>query len=121
MKSETYRKDVRLPSREEFAQDYPQYGPKVRADGSDLFDLVMRPDSFVRAMVVTEALGLPAVSGIANECAAARRGTIADTGKQLVGALTCALMTRNGFRKKGQKRSIPQRGWSRGEVYERVK
>ena len=107
-----------VPTPDEFAGQFPQYGPRARDEGKEFFEIVMRPESFLRAVVVTDVLELPAVAGIAKQCSEMKNKKLADIDKQFVGALVCSLMKTNGYRKKGLKRSIPHPNWSKGEVYE---
>lgn len=120
MVSHQFILNVNIPNLDEFRQRFPQYGSFARGDGSILFDLIMTPDSFVRAMIATE-LGLPAVAGVANNCVKVieRDSTLLLSGhvKQFIGAITCTLMEANGFRKTGTKRSIPHPGFTKGEFY----
>jgi hypothetical protein len=116
--SSEFRFLVRVPSIEEFGARYRQYRRRAEGDGRRFFDLVMRPDSFVAAAIVTEKLGLPGVAGIAGDCTALAGGKLEAVDKQFVGALVCSLMLANGYSKTGKKRAIPQPGWSKGEVYE---
>jgi hypothetical protein len=109
---------VRIPTVEEFGTRYKQYRSRAEGVGSPLFDLVMRPETFVAAAVVTEKLGLPAVVGIAGDCSAVLGREMESIDKQFVGALICSLMLANGYSKTGKKRAIRQKGWSKGEVYD---
>lgn len=115
-----YNIEIKFPNAESFGEKYRAYGKLAQGDWKDLFKYVMRPESFLRAVAVTEALGMPAVSGIANDCTVflkENRTPMTDTMKQFVGAAVCALMEENGFEKTGTKRSISCDGWSKGEVY----
>lgn len=115
MKSTKYEIRVNIPSLEDFAAKYPQYGPRAAGEGKVYFDLVMRPETFVRAAALTDCTGLPAVTAVAEE--AAERGPLEGTDKQFMGALVCALMEANDRPKTGRKRAIPHPAWNRGEVY----
>lgn len=110
---------VHIPTLEEFGDRYKQYRNRAAGAGRPLFDLVMRPESFIAAAVMTERLGLPAVVGVAGDCAPVVGRVMESTDKQFVGALVCSLMLANGYAKTGKKRSIPQDGWTKGEVYNR--
>ena len=112
--------NVNIPDLDEFKQRFPQYGSFARGDGSILFNHIMTPHSFIRAMVASE-LGLPAVAGVAKSCIQIikQNSTLLLSGhvKQFIGAITCSLMEANGFRKTGTKRSIPHPGFTKGEFY----
>ncbi len=115
---------VNTPSIEEFAEQYPQYGPSARNEYRFLFDRLMSPDSFVRCRVVTLDLELPAVAGVAAICfqAVQAHETVqwSNRLKQFVGAVICSLMTANGFEKTETKRSIPHPAFTKGELYKLV-
>ena len=120
MVSHQFLLNVNIPDLDEFRQRFPQYGSFARGDGSMLFDLIMSPHSYIRAMIASE-LGLPAVAGVADFCVQIieRNSTLLLSGhvKQFIGAVTCCLMEANGFRKTGTKRSIPHTGFTKGEFY----
>ena len=112
---------VQLPSVDEFAQRFPQYGGYARGDGEFLFRVVMTPESFNYARVATLVFGLPAVAGVAEACVAAveQQNVVEwrDFIKQYIGALVCVLMEANGFEKTGVKRAVPHKKFTKGEVY----
>jgi hypothetical protein len=116
-----YDKDVKvtvsIPDVDDFGARYKQYRSRAEGAGKKFFDLVMTPKSFIAAAVVTEQLGLPAVAGIAQQCGELASGALESTDKQFVGALVCALMLANGYTKTRKKRAIPEKGWTKGEVY----
>jgi hypothetical protein len=121
MRSETLHLSVNVPSLEEFAARFPHYGPFAREGGRFLFDIVMSPASYVDARAATLVFDLPAVAGVAKACTEAFSQQTAvewrDYIKQYIGALVCTLMEANGFAKTGEKRAIPYRGFTKGEVY----
>ncbi len=119
MKSHDLKLTVYLPTVDDFAAKYPHYGPRARNDGQPLFELVMTPSVFLACSVLTDTLGLPAVTAVAQKAVDLMGGSLEGTDKQFLGALTCALMEANGYKKTGQKRSIPHGAWNRGEVYRR--
>src|ERR1700722_12485521 len=121
MRTASYRRDVHLPSAEDFLAKYRHYSV-VRAGERRLFDLLMTPETLVAATVVTEVLEMPAVTAVADVVTAAYRirGGLTPFRKQLTGAIICALMEANGYRKTDAKKAISRAGWSRGEVYERA-
>ena len=55
---------VNLPSTDDFANGYPQYGPFAKGNGYFIFETIMTPQNFLSAKVCTE-LGFPAVAGLA--------------------------------------------------------
>lgn len=110
-----------LPEPDDFDARFPQYGPRARSGGSDLFSLVMSPQVAAAGRALSELLGLPAVTAVAALASRHRGERISDTDKQFVGALVCSLMEANGLEKTGTKRSIPVDGWTRGEVYRPVR
>jgi hypothetical protein len=118
---ELYQKQVRLPSTKDFVGRYPHYSV-VETAGRKLFDTIVTAESFVRAAALTDSLGLPAVSAVAdvvsNTCGV--KGNLQGFQKQVAGAIMCVLMEENGYKKTGQKRSVSRQGWSRGELYRRI-
>jgi hypothetical protein len=115
---------VAIPSVDEFARKYRNYGPLARGDGRFLFDLLMSPDAYNRASVATLELELPAVAGIAKMCyqAVEKQQTIEwnDNVKRFIGAVVCCLMEANGYQKTGMKKAIPHHAFTKGEFYRRV-
>lgn len=120
MDSTMYEIKVFLPSVEEFGQRFPQYGPRAADAGRELFDLVMRAETFVDADALTRVLRLPAVTAVSSLAGEVLQRDLTGTDRQFLGALTCALMEANGYEKTGQKRAIPHPDWNRGEVYRRA-
>jgi hypothetical protein len=120
MRTEMFRRNVHLPSPSEFIARFPQYSGVQDAE-RNLFDLVVTPQNVQRAIVLTDILGLPAVTAVAKEVADQYQAQ-ENWGfrKQLTGAILCYLMELNGYRKADKKRAVPREGWSRGEVYELV-
>lgn len=111
---------VFLPTVEEFAKRFPNYGPRAAEEGRPLFDLVMSAKTFVDADALTRVLRLPAVTAVSSSAGAVLKRELSGTDRQFLGALTCALMEANGYQKTGQKRAIPHGDWNRGEVYRRA-
>jgi len=120
MKTKTYSKTLRIPDLKEFAAAYPQFAGIAKGDGKFLFDIVMKPETFIQAMVLTE-YGMPAVTSVAEVCyneAKKRRGfKFSGRVKQFIGAMISFLMTANGYKKSGRKKSIIHRAYTRGEFY----
>jgi hypothetical protein len=111
---------VRIPSVDEFAARYPQYGRRAQISGEVFFSVVMTPMAFLKTSFATDDVGLPGVAGIAQECFLASGGDLIPTDKQYIGALVCALMEANGYCKTGKKRAIPHKAFTKGEVYRRA-
>ncbi len=121
MQAQTFTVSANLVSVDEFGTHYRQYAQIANGDGRFLFDLIMSPICFIRAQVATLDMDLPAVAGVAKVCyqAVMEHRTIEWSGyvKQFIGAVVCALMEANGFRKTGTKRAIPYHAFTKGEVY----
>jgi len=123
MKTKTYTKEIRIPELKEFAAAYPQFAGMTKIDGKFLFDIVMKPETYIQAMILTE-YGMPAVTSVAEVCynEAKKRKGFNFTGrvKQFIGAMIASLMTANGYKKTGRKKSIIHRAYTRGEFYVKV-
>lgn len=121
MKTSVFTLTVNIPTVDEFEERFPQYGNYARNEGNFLFDQIMSAESFINAKVATK-LGLPAVSGIADECYKLVIETKPiewrDFTKQFIGAVVCKLMEDNGFKKKNIKKSVQRENFTKGEVYE---
>ena len=94
MKTKIYTKQINIPELKEFAITYPQFAGLTKGEGKFLFDIVMKPETFIQAMILTEY-------GI----------------KQFIGAMIASLMAANGYKKSGRKKSIIHRAYTRGEFY----
>jgi hypothetical protein len=120
MKTRTYSKTIYIPDIKEFAVTYPQFAGVAKGEGKFLFDIVMKPETFIQAMVLTE-YGMPAVTSVAEVCynEAKKRKGFKFTGrvKQFIGAMIALLMSANGYKKSGRKKSIIHRAYTRGEFY----
>jgi hypothetical protein len=120
MKTKTYSKIIHIPDLKEFEVIYPQFAGIAKSEGKFLFDIVMKPETFIQAMVLTE-YGMPAVTSVAEVCynEAKKRKGFKFTGrvKQFIGAMIASLMTANGYNKTGRKKSIIHRAYTRGEFY----
>ncbi len=120
MKSKTYIRKINLPELKEFAATYPQFAGLAKAEGKFLFDVVMKPETFIQAMILTE-YGMPAVTSVAELCfneAKKRKGFKFNSRmKQFIGAMIASLMIANGYKKTGRKKSIIHRAYTRGEFY----
>lgn len=120
MKKKIYSKEIFIPELKEFAAAYPQFAGLAGSEAKFLFDIVMKPETFIQAMVLTE-YNMPAVTSVAELCynEARKRKGFQFTGriKQLIGAMIASLMTANGYKKSGKKMSIIHRAYTRGEFY----
>lgn len=120
MKAKTYTKEINIPELKDFTAAYPQFAGIAKGDGKFLFDIVMKPESFIQAMILTE-YGMPAVTSVAEVCfnEARKRHGFQFTGriKQFIGAMIASLMAANGYNKTGRKKSIIHRAYTRGEFY----
>ncbi len=120
MKSGIYSKEINIPEPWEFAKKYPQFEGLVKNEGKFLYNIVMKPETYIQAMVLTE-YGMPAVTSVAELCfneARRRPGfTFNSRMKQFIGAMITSLMTANGYKKTGRKKSIIHRAYTRGEFY----
>lgn len=120
MKTKTYSKEIHIPELKDFTTKYPQFAGLAKGEGKYLFDIVMKPETFIQAMILTE-YGMPAVTSVAELCynEARKRKTFDFTGrvKQFIGAMVASLMAANGYIKTGRKKSIIHRAYTRGEFY----
>ena len=120
MKTKIYSKEINIPELKEFSATYPQFAGLAKVEGKFLFDIVMKPETFIQAMVLTE-YGMPAVTSVAELCfnEAKKRRNFKFTGrvKQFIGAMIASLMAANGYKKSGRKKSIIHRAYTRGEFY----
>jgi len=120
MKKKTYSKEISLPELKEFATAFPQFAGLANGEGRFLFDIVMKPETFIQAMVLTE-YGMPAVTSVAelcyNEAKKIKSFKFSARVKQFIGALVASLMAANGYVKTGRKKSIIHRAYTRGEFY----
>ncbi len=120
MKTKNYSKKIQIPELKEFTDAYPQFAGLAKGEGKFLFDIVMKPETFIQAMVLTE-YGMPAVTSVAELCfnEAKKRKNFKFTGrvKQFIGAMIASIMTSNGYNKTGRKKSIIHRAYTRGEFY----
>jgi hypothetical protein len=120
MKTRTYSKKIDIPDLKEFSTTYPQFAGLAVGEGNFLFNIVMKPETFIQAMVLTE-YGMPAVTSVAELCfneAKKNKGFVLSARvKQFIGAMIASLMTANGYNKTGRKKSIVHRAYTRGEFY----
>ncbi len=120
MRTKKYTKQINIPEIKEFASTYPQFAGLATGEGKFLFDIVMIPETFIQAMILTE-YGMPAVTSVAELCfnEAKKRKNFKFTAriKQFIGAMVASLMSANGYMKTGRKKSIIHRAYTRGEFY----
>lgn len=120
MKTKIYSKEINIPELKEFSSAYPQFAGLALDEGKFLFEIVMKPETFIQAMILTE-YGMPAVTSVAEVCynEAKKRRTFKFSGrvKQFIGAMIASLMAANGYEKTGRKKSIIHRAYTRGEFY----
>jgi len=122
VKIKTYSRKITIPEIKEFNATYPQFASLANGDGKFLFNVVMKPETFIQAMVLTD-YRMPAVTSVAELCyneAAKRKGfEFTARVKQYIGAMIALLMKNNGYQKTGRKKSIIHRAYTRGEFYVR--
>jgi hypothetical protein len=120
MITKIYSKAIIIPELKDFAVSYPQFAGLAKGKGKFLFDVVMKPETFIQAMILTE-YAMPAVTSVAEVCfnEAKKRKGFDFTGrvKQYIGAMIASLMIVNGYNKTGRKKSIIHRAYTRGEFY----
>ena len=120
MKTKVYSKQINIPELKEFSANYPQFAGIAKGEGKFLFDIVMKPETFIQAMVLTE-YDMPAVTSVAevcfNEAKKKRSFQFTPRIKQFIGAMIASLMASNGYKKSGKKKSIIHRAYTRGEFY----
>lgn len=120
MKTRTYSKEIHIPELKDFEAVYPQFAGIARGGGKFLFDIVMKPETYIQAMILTD-YGMPAVTSVAEVCfyEAKKIKGFKFTGrvKQYIGAMIALLMANNGYQKTGKKKSITHRAYTRGEFY----
>ena len=124
MKTKTYLRDINIPELKDFIIAYPQFASLATGEANFLFNIVMKPETFIQAMILTE-YGMPAVTSVAGLCynEAKKKKNFKFTGrvKQFIGAMIALLMTYNGYSKTGKKKSIIHRAYTRGEFYQKIK
>ncbi len=123
MQTQIYTAQVNVPSAEDFSAKYKQYGPLAQGPANFLFNVLVSPQSFVRAECAT-LLGRPAIDGPAEMAyqVVANQNDIKwnDNLKRFCGAVVCCLMEANGYLKTGEKKSVRHHAFSKGEFYRPV-
>lgn len=119
MKQETWVVQANIPSVEDLAAQYRQYGPLAQGAGRFLFNTVMTPECAFKIREAT-LLGHPGVDGIAYIAFKAVDNQTAvlwdDHCKRFIGALVACLAEANGMARTGIKKSA-QPPFSKGELY----
>lgn len=112
---------------ETFAKTHPSQFNELSANSFDFLGFINTEESFTNMRVVTDALELPAVSGVVKSCAEAILATTPNIKrsslKRSIGALVCAVMEANGYAKTGIQRAVPPvagRIFHSSEVYQRA-
>jgi hypothetical protein len=105
-----------IPTSDEFRAKYRSFGELAGTAAADITALVFQPTSLIRILGLIESTGDAAATALV-EPFLRLRPTPTDREKQLLGALTCALLEANGWEKTGTKRAIPNPAFNRGEVY----
>lgn len=121
METKIFRCEVISPTADDFAKQYPQYAPFAVGEGRELFNLIVRPENFIRMATASE-LGFAALFGVAEPCsklAQAKNSPLTTYTKQFIGAVVCCLMENNGYRKTGRRKSINHPDFIKGEIYSR--
>jgi len=120
LKTETFVQKVNIPNLKEFGEKYPQFFNLAQNDGNFLFNIIMIPQTFILAKVLSD-FRYPAVLSVADICyqeAKQKRGFVfSNNVKQFIGAAICSLMEVNSYEKTGIKKSIPHPQFNRGEFY----
>lgn len=123
MKTQTLVIETNIPSVDDFAVQYRQYGPLARGDGKFLFDTLMSPECYVKIREAT-LLGHPGVDGVADLVfeTVHNQTTLSwdDNCKRFIGAMVACLAEANGLAKTGEKKSA-RKPFSKGEFYRVVK
>ena len=113
-----------IPSVDEFAEQFPQYGKFAKGDGLELFKKIACTETMIFMQVVTIALDLPAVAGVAKNCFVfvmiGKKLEWTNFVKQFIGAVVCTMMEANGFEKTGKRKAVPLKMMTKGVMF-RVK
>src|SRR5574338_1493200 len=100
MRTGNYSKQINIPELKEFEKTYPQFEGLAKGEGKFLFDIVMKPETFIQAMVLTE-YGMPAVTSVAevcfNEAKKKKAFKFNSRAKQFIGAMIASLMMANNY------------------------
>jgi hypothetical protein len=62
-----YSQEINLPELKKISVTYPPYAGLAKREGEFLFEIVMKSETFIQAMVLTE-YGMPAVTSFAELC-----------------------------------------------------
>lgn len=118
----------------DFHRHHRQFRPLFESAGISqaLWDKLNTDLSFLKMVVVTEALDLPAAAGIAKQCGPLLVGCPPHMRKQFataIGGMVRTIMVANGYETSGTKRGVPPvqingtrtRVFKTAEVYRRSK
>lgn len=123
MQTQSYTVQANIPSVDDFAAQYRQYGPLARGGGKFLFELLMSPACYIKIENAT-LLGHPGVDGVAEIAFQAVKGQTTlkwdDNCKRFIGAIVASLAEANGLAKTGEKKSVRHHAFSKGEFYRQV-
>lgn len=112
----------RKASRKTFSQQFRRFsGALAQEPYSSLFDWLNQVDQIQMLLSASRDHGKPAVGGVARRFQAycALNGIcVTNELKQFVGAVTCAIMEVNGWRKTGRKGRVGVGGFVVGERYQ---
>jgi hypothetical protein len=119
MQQETWVVQANIPSVDDFAAQYRQYGPLAGGAGHFLFKALMTAECAFKIREAT-LLGHPGVDGVAdlvfNTVASQTALPWDDNCKRFIGAMVACLAEANGMAKTGVKKSA-QKPFSKGEFY----
>jgi hypothetical protein len=111
---------VTLLTIDNFLEKYPRFTSFAKGDGKVLFDAIMQENVFIDTSVIANH-GYPSVLGVANQCeeiiSKSEKLEADSFTKQFIGSVVCALMEANGYKKTGNKKSVPHNLFSTGEFY----
>lgn len=120
MKTQDLHLEIHFPEPEDFLKTYPHYRKFLAGPGDELFAEIMRPGVYLQAKAAAD-FGYPSAWAAAELTSRFmdKHGISHQdrTTKTCVGAVICALMTANGYRKTGVKKSVPHPAISTAEVY----
>ncbi len=128
MKQEAFTLAYHRPDKEDFVAHFSHHSKLVEEDGALLWEELTKPEAYLRALVATRDLELPAVAGIAKlakSVVVQQYGPIEqldkkfwDRMKQYIGCVMYSVMVANGYKKSGRKRSVPEEFFNKAELYE---
>lgn len=119
MKTQTLVIETNIPSVDDFAAQYRQYGPLARGNGKFLFDTLMSPECYIKIREATllDHAGVDGVADLVFETVHSQTTLSWDNNcKRFIGAMVACLAEANGLAKTGEKKSARQ-PFSKGEFY----